>query len=130
MKNLKYSMIASMGVFITLIGVYVFKTTTASDQNATAKVEGKVVGFTPNKNPRPIIEFTTPDGKKHNHTAKTYSAFSSYKIGQTVSLYYNPNNTEDVSFGSNFEKWGLLVIFIIAGLSAIGFSYWAYKKGL
>jgi hypothetical protein len=89
-----------------------------------SKTSGFVTGFDIPKGKllgRPIIEYYTPDRQKHiyHHTEGTNPP--EYRLGQKVTVYYNPLNLEEVSLGYTFIPMIILSIFGLI-FTAIGIA--------
>ncbi|GGD57404.1 hypothetical protein GCM10011514_21880 [Emticicia aquatilis] len=114
-----------IGVGFTLIGItalifidqYLFFT-------KSKETVGKVIGFKVPKNkslPVPIIEYFTAENIKYEYQHTEGTSPSSYRIGEQVNVYYNPENPTDINLGYSFFPITILLsfglIFSVFGIS-------------
>lgn len=72
------------------------------------------------------IEFTPPNSNKVT-TSIIVSSGTFYSNGQTIKVFYDPNNPTDVSVTGNLRFLG--IILIIIALAIVGISYfWLYAS--
>lgn len=85
---------------------------------------GKVIDFKVPKNkslPVPIFEYFTSDKVRHEYQHTEGTNPSSYRLGEQIKVYYNPENPTDISLGYNFIPLTILfsfgLIFTVFGIS-------------
>lgn len=114
-----------IGVGLALIGItawifidqYLFFT-------KSKETVGKVIGFKVPKNkslPVPIVEYYTAENIRHEYQHTEGTRPSSYRLGEKVEVYYNPENKTDVRLGYSFIPMSILlflgVIFSVFGIA-------------
>ena len=84
----------------------------------------------------PVVEFRTPDGETVKFESEFGSMPASQKVGNTVSVRYNPANPSDAGVDSGLTKWttlgiaGLLAAIILClGLAFLGTGLFSYMVG-
>ena len=71
--------------------------------------------------PQPIFEYYTTDNLKHTYHHPEGTNPPSYHIGEKTTLYYDPQNPEDVMLGYSYIAMAILsfmgLIFLVIGLA-------------
>ncbi len=110
------------GFFVLLIGLGLGWGAWSSWSNGAAfrasatHTEGTVVDIASHRDSdgdtmyKPVIEFTTADGRTLQFTSSVSSSSPSYSRGDAVKLYYAPANPEDARLDSFMEKYFLPLI--------------------
>ena len=62
-----------------------------------------------NTNYRPVVDFTTVDGKSYSYTSNISSSPSQYQVGDKVDVYYDPTDPSQVVIGGATGTVFLLV---------------------
>jgi hypothetical protein len=70
----------------------------------------------------PIVEFTTSSGQQIRFTSDFGSRPASHKIGQDVSVRYDPTDPQQAEIESALTRWLYPVIFVFMGAIACCFS--------
>lgn len=116
-----------IGVGLALIGItawifidqYLFFT-------KSKETVGKVIGFKVPKNkslPVPIIEYLTAENIRYEYQHTEGTRPSSYRLGEQVKVYYNPEKPANISLGYSFIPMAILLfIGIILGVIGIAFK--------
>lgn len=75
---------------------------------------------------KPIISFTTKQGKVITFAGGVASNVNPYSLGETVTIYYNPRNPSEAQIRSFLALWGAplaLLIITFPWFFAAGFVY-------
>src|SRR5262249_44613226 len=59
----------------------------------------------------PVVKFRTATGEAHTLHSNTGSSSPSYRVGETVSVLYDPGNPFDARIVGFFSLWFLVIIF-------------------
>lgn len=70
----------------------------------------------------PVVQFQTADGQRITYQSTTYTTPARFDVGDTVELWYNPTNPQDVTL-AGVDTWLLPVI---CGLFAFVFGLLGY----
>ncbi len=123
--------VAFLGIVFLLVGLVATFLNYRFMQNAIA-TSGTVLHVqidSSGENPtyRPIIMFDDANG--NSQVASTYMASNRYNFekGQKLDVLYTLDDLETVKINSWFGRWGLGVMFIIAGVFFTGIALFASK---
>jgi len=72
--------------------------------------------------------FTATDGKSHTVTPSLNESPAPYKIGDSVSVVYNPADPNDASISSAKEMWRIPIHFGVAGMIALLLGLFLWKR--
>lgn len=84
------------------------------------------------KTQAPVVDFQLKNGETHTYTSGMYSSPPAYKVGETVELWYNPADPDDVLL-SGMDRWFLPLLFgifflVFGGVGYGGLIYQWLKK--
>jgi len=98
--------------------------------NEGIKTTGTVIELNHSKNTvAPVVGFKDEWGNDLVYNSGNYTSFNSFEIGQTVNLYYDPSNPEDVTLdGEGWWNWFPFIFLITHGGVGFGGLYWLIKK--
>lgn len=66
---------------------------------------------------KPTVRFQTADGRVVDYTPQVSNSWSSYRVGETVPVYYNPQQPGDAVVGTAFGLWyGFFVFGAVGGM--------------
>ena len=74
------------------------------------------MGKTRNTLFRPKVRFQTADGRVIDYEPQTSNSWSNYKVGEQISVYYNPQQPEKVMLGTGTGQWLRLIAFAVGGV--------------
>ena len=121
-----------------LIGAFFAISSTLSFRSSSKTGEGVVVELAESRDDKgstmykPVVEWTSPDGKKHGFTGSVASSPPSYSRGEKVNVRFDPANPERARIDSFMENWFVALILGLMGsiFTAIGagFGIHAWKK--
>ena len=81
----------------------------------------------------PVVRFRTARGETVQFTSDTYSAMNNYRLGQKVTVYYDPARPGEARIAGWAELWFAPFILALVGLGALvipPFTIWrAVKAG-
>src|SRR5689334_10430332 len=85
--------------------------------NHSQKVRGTVVDefIQPPSTSYPIVQFTTLKGEVITYKSTVSSDPPEHSIGDTVDIYYNPSDANDIMISSFFTLWFLPIFFGLFG---------------
>ena len=92
----------------------------------TTQVQGEVTGYTMDScdddgcSYKPVVSFETRDGKSISYTSSYSSSPPAYDVGETVTVYYSPENPEKAII--NGEGKVFRIIFMSVGGAIILFG--------
>jgi hypothetical protein len=69
---------------------------------------------------KPVVQFTTADGRQIEYHAGSGASFKTKPIGSEVSIHYDPANPEHALIASFLDLWFVPVILFIIGAFFIG----------
>ena len=73
----------------------------------------------------PVVQFTTMSGKETTFTNVAGAYPPKYEIGETVEVYYNPEEPQDALVKDWLSLWwGPLIFLVIGSLPLIGMVVW------
>lgn len=80
---------------------------------------------------RPQIRFRTESGRTIDFVARVASRPARYKIGERVSILYNPHQPAEARLNHFVEIWFVTLMLIFFGLFTIGMGWlsWALFRG-
>ncbi len=64
----------------------------------------------------PTVQFTTQAGKTYSVASNSGSNPAAYNIGESVKVYYNPEDPKDILLPDFFSVWGISLILGFIGL--------------
>jgi hypothetical protein len=106
-----------LGGFSSLgLGIYLFWSSLNFYRQAI-RVEGKVIGLRGGaivSNTYPTVSFTTIEGKKIVFSSESGSNVSP-KIGDSIKIYYQPDDPQKARIASFMPFWMLPLMFVIVG---------------
>ena len=119
------SIIASIIFAIIGIGMVIAAIVLATNEqkfiSTATKVPGTVTSFVTDTDSKgkisykPVVDFTTTDGRQFTYTSGISSSPAAYSVGETVDIYYDPANPQNVVIGG---QTGLIYL-IIGGMGAL-----------
>lgn len=135
MKVLKLisALFSTIGVGMLVGSFFIFSNTTGFIRRA-AQAEGKVIDLERSRSSsssgsrsstyRPVVEFTTATGKRIEFTSSVGSSPPSHRVGEPVTVLYNPADPQSARIKSFFQLWfGFLIVFFMGLVfAAIGLS--------
>ena len=125
-----------------LIGCFFAVSSTLSFRGKSKVGEGVVVELVESRGDKggtmykPVVEWTSPDGKKRRFTGSVASSPPSYARGEKAMLRYEPANPESARLDSFMENWfaalilGLLGSVFFAVGAGVGIYGWRKKKAV
>jgi len=113
---LKY-VFALIGAVLLIAAVYSYRETRTFIETA-ARATGTVIGYSGNR-PRPIVRFEDERGAQVQFTSSTGSSPPRYRIGEAVSILYQPSAPYDAKTEDFFSLWGGSVI--VGGIGSVFF---------
>lgn len=125
----------ALGLGLLAITVYLFFSTKHFTNNANL-VQGVVIenirSFSDDSYTyRPMIEFTTQDGRHIEFVSKLGSSSPSYGVGQHVEVLYAPNAPENAKINSFMSLYfGTLILGVMSGIILISLLVGLLFKGL
>lgn len=72
---------------------------------------------------RALVQFRAPSGALVDFAASSSSGTPAYEVGETVEVFFQPSNPEDVLLNNAFELWGGTAI---AGIIGAVFLYFGW----
>ncbi len=127
-----FAIFAAVGTLFCAIGFFSWSADQTIKRNGI-KTTGTVVSFSSSsKGGRaPVISFMTQSGESRTYYSSTYSSPPSYDEGENVTLWYLPNDPDEVVL-SGLDSWLLPGIFGGIGLifGAIGYGgfIWRWRR--
>lgn len=98
-------------------------------------VKGTVTELLPSRSDnsttyKPVVSFTTKDGKQIQYTSSVSSNPPSYEVGETVEIFYDPADPHDANINGFASLWlaPLILGFIGTIFFLIGFSFFLFGK--
>ena len=70
----------------------------------------------------PVVEYEV-DGQKHRVQGSVSSSPPAHTVGDHVDVIYDPKNPSNSMIGTFQERWLFPVVFVVAGLNAVLFSF-------
>jgi uncharacterized protein DUF3592 len=127
------------GVFSTvglgmLVGSFFIFSNTSRFIAGAREAEGKVIALDRSRSSsssgsssttyRPVVEFTSGTGKRIEFTSNVGSSPPSHRVGESVTVLYNPADPYRARIKSFFQLWfGVLIVFLLGLVfAAIGLS--------
>lgn len=101
-STLKYTLLLFLFLGICFLGAAIYFFISKRHFIATAtKTDGRVINLQVNRKggKAPVIEFYDASGKNHFYYHNVYSSPSSYDLGETVEIFFDPANPEDATLG-------------------------------
>ncbi len=81
-----------LAILLLALGVYLFSTVFSS---ATARTQGQVVELAFNGKGRvPVVSYSV-EGKSYTHRSELSTSLPSFKVGDQVTILYDPNNPQN-----------------------------------
>ncbi len=85
------------------------------------KVRGAIVGYKTKRSKggeiyAPIVTFLTVDNKEIRLQYETYSSIKPGEVGEEVAVFYDSKNPYYAMIDTRFNKYGVEVIFLLAGV--------------
>jgi len=98
--------------------------------NDGIKTSGTVIDLNHSENTvAPIIGFNDEWGNSLVYNSSNYTSFDPYKVGQKITLYYDPSDPENVTLeGDGWWNWFPFIFLFTHGGVGIGGLYWLEKK--
>ena len=62
---------------------------------------------------RPVVRFTTRDGRELSFASEMASSYPGYRVGATVRVLYNPLDAESAEIASFVRLWLLPVVLLV-----------------
>jgi hypothetical protein len=132
MKVLKLisAVFSTIGIGMLVGSFFIFSNTTSFIRRAE-QAEGKVIDLERSRSSssssstyRPVVEFTTATGKRIEFTSSVGSSPPSHRVGEPVTVLYNPADPQSARIKSFFQLWFGFLIVCFMGLvfAAIGLS--------
>lgn len=134
MKVLKIisGVFSTVGVGMLVGSFFIFSNTSRFIAGAT-ETGGKVIALDRSRSSsssgssttyRPVVEFTTATGKQIEFTSSVGSSPPSHRVGETVTVLYNPADPYSARIKSFFQLWfGFLIVFLLGLVfAAIGLT--------
>ena len=110
-KNSKAIALSLVGISLLMFGLAVYFFLEKNKQIADSYMtSGVVVGFIINEGAAPIISYEI-EGTVYQYTSNIYSSPPSYELNETVEIYVNNNDANDIIINSFGNKWLLTMIF-------------------
>ncbi|GAB4041131.1 DUF3592 domain-containing protein [Spirosoma gilvum] len=116
---------------IFLIVAYMTWQSTQKIVNTGIETKGVVVGNRYNydshgrttSSQAPVVQFTTQQGRSITYYSSTYTSPPSFDVGETVTLWYLPNNPQEDIILDGVDGWILPAVFGFLGVvfSLIGY---------
>jgi hypothetical protein len=73
----------------------------------------------------PVVQFTATNGREVAFTDRAGSYPARYDVGETVEVYYNPDEPQDALVKDWMSLWwGPLIFLVIGSLPIIGMAIW------
>jgi hypothetical protein len=126
-----------LGGFFLLVGIGMFIWSILWFSNRISNLEnyvltqGTVVEFEKSNDAEnggyvysPIVSFKDRNGLEHIYNSGHASDPPAYEIGESVELYYNSKDPEDVFLNSFIEKWVIGIALVVVGLVLIPLGIW------
>ncbi|AOW15721.1 hypothetical protein LPB72_06495 [Hydrogenophaga crassostreae] len=85
---------------------------------------------------KPLVRFETPSGAVIDFTSSVASAPAAYRVGEPVTVFFDPANPSEARVNGFFELWGIASIAGVVGtvffLVGVGFgtAKWFYGRKL
>jgi hypothetical protein len=116
-----------------LVGSFFVYFNTSRFIAAASEAEGKVVALDRSRSSsssgssttyRPVVEFNTATGKRIEFTSSVGSSPPSHRVGEPVTVLYNPADPYSARIKSFFQLWfGFLIVFLLGFVfAAIGLT--------
>lgn len=75
----------------------------------------------------PVVQFYTESGEQHKYYSTLYTALPNYQVGQTVDIWYLPDDPVKATMGSG-DAWILPLVFGIFGFAMCLIAYpWLFR---
>ena len=124
-----FGLFALLGTIFLIVAYYTWQSTKRIKETGI-KTQGLVVGTRYNEDSQgrttssqaPVVQFTTVTGKPMTYYSTTYTSPPSFDVGETVTLWYLPDNPQEVIL-EGIDGWILPAVFGFLGLvfSLIGY---------
>lgn len=66
---------------------------------------------------RPVVEYRLPSGEARSFVSSMGSSPPSHRVGEPVTVLYDPASPEDVRLGGVFSLWGVAIV--LGGIGAV-----------
>ena len=126
-----FGIFATVGTIMGIVaaGVWFYSNRLTRDGVRTT---GTVVQLVGSQSRAPVVEFETTAGDRQVYTSSMYSSPPAYQVGETVTLWYAPEDPERVML-DGLERWLLPLIMglffaVFGGIGYGGLLYQRFKK--
>lgn len=129
-----FGIFAFVGSCLGIAGAwfYLDRNALINDGVQTVGVVTELVRSSGSNTQAPVVEFNLKNGERHTFTSSLFSSPPAYTVGESVELWYNPKNPDEVAL-SGMESWLLPLIFgifflVFGGIGWGGLIYLFFKK--
>lgn len=114
-STLAFWIFAAIGTFFVALGL-IFAVPTLLQLNSFARAEGSVVDYSQRGDTTyPIVQFTTPDGRRWEFEDRVGSDPPQFKLEQNVDVRYDSSNPRNAFVNTAVNLWVLPGIFCLVG---------------
>lgn len=119
-STLAFWVFAAIGTFFVMLGL-IFGVPTLLQLNSFARAEGSVVDYSQSGDTAyPIVQFSTPDGRRWEFEDRVGSDPPQFKLEQKVDVRYDPSNPRN-AFVNSFINLSIFpgIFFLVGGVFAL-----------
>ena len=106
-----------------LVGDFFITTGTVSFLNSSTKTDGSIVNIVQSRSSdsgnymyAPEVSFIDASGQTITFTSGVSSSYSSYKVGDKVSVLYDKNNSRIARINTFFQLWFATIVMSVVGV--------------